>query len=278
MHWISSPPHFNFRSVQVLRATYVTSKSLNSFLPNFRQQLDTDLIVRWRWTDNGKKREWNIWSGSGDRKRKGTLIKTIKWLQKKVTRIPKIWKKKNTLFQRHSSHPCYLSFSENQVIVKELWKMPIFQMNEGELLPEKHRNRSNKYFSGKITWKCESTQQIFATDIFHQIPTKSKTKFVSLSANSDVKIFVAASSGRNFASVAVIKASRLGKTVAKCSVRRFFAATGLITRNYIGTFLDRMWPKNRLYDWTNVVNPGLKLLILPGTLTHCHLHLSYQKP
>ena len=57
-HCICPPPHFNYRSA--LGATYVTSKSLNSFLPNFRQQLDTDLIVRWRWTDIWKKKKNEI--------------------------------------------------------------------------------------------------------------------------------------------------------------------------------------------------------------------------
>ena len=50
--------------------------------------------------------------------------------------------------------------------------------------------------------------------------------------------FVAASSGRNFASVAVIKPGRLGKNCVEMFWPTFFAA-GLIMRNHTGTFRDR---------------------------------------
>ena len=101
-------------------------------------------------------------------------------------------------------------------------------------MPEKHRNRSNSFFN---SFCMNDNLKVCQHNTHYIIETfQAKSKFVSLSANSDVNSFVAASSG--LLQYQSNQSGRLAKIVSKCSDQRFFA-DNLITANYIRTFRDR---------------------------------------
>ena len=128
-----------------------------------------------------------------------------------------------------------------------------------------------KKIAGKIMWKFAYTIHYWDIRIFFdETPKKSKSKFVSFfckfwsvcckfwcrhfCCSVFRSEFCVCCSNQSLGKI-VIKAGRTWQNCVEMFWPTIFSAAGLIARNYIGTFRDRInRPINRLYECTHFVN------------------------